>query len=236
MRTTHWKLFPGFLLGLLVMWATCCGVMVLLTATPSLLDVHWGIWLAVTLLFPFLALVAHLKAAHVPVLYLLSYFLNAVGSGFTFGIVMSYLLEEPTGAELLLALGLSMLPALAAMLILCLVYSVFRRDQVTAIVFTILGVVAVFAGLVKLGPGAFFSLLFFLPMPLGCAKSLGKPWNVDRYLSISGFGAYLIVMLAGIMILTEAEPDGLLDALFDGITDVAIDATQSKHQTQNPHP
>lgn len=217
MRITHWKLFPGFLLGLIVMWASACGVMLLLAARPALLDAHWGIWLAVTLLFPILALVCHLKAGDVPALYLLSYFLNTLGAGCIFGVVMGYLLEEPVFPELLLALLISMLPALAAMVLTCLVFSVFRRDRITAVCFTLLAIVAAAVGLVNLGPGTFFAFLLFLPMPLACGKSMGKPWSTDRYLSFSGFGAYLIVLVAGIMILTEDGPDGLIEALFDGI-------------------
>lgn len=231
MRTTHWKLLPGFLLGLLVMWASACGVMMLLAAHPALLDVHWGIWLAVTLLFPILALVAHIKAENIHALYFLSYFLNTLGAGCTFGIVMSYL-DLEIWTELLLALLLSMLPAVLMMLIVCLVYSFLRWDRINAIVFTLLGMAAVIAGLVTLGPGAAFAFLFFLPMPLACAKTLGKPWNADRYLSFSGFGAYLIVMVAGIMILTEDGPDGIFDFLFDGVGE-AVDGMTTPKKKQN---
>lgn len=231
MRTSHWKLFPGFLAGLLVMWVTACGVMLLLAANPGLLDLHWGIWLAVTLLFPVLALVAHLKAGSVHALYLVSYFLNTLGAGCTFGVVMSYLDVEPSGG-LMLALLLSVLPAALMMLVLCLLYAFLRWDRGLAITFTILGLVAAVVGAVTLGPGALFAFLFFLPMPLACAKTLGKPWSVDRYLSFSGFGAYLLVMVAGVMILTEDGPDGLFDFLFEGVGDVALDAAEQKKQRQ----
>lgn len=233
MRINHWKLFPGFVLGLLVMWMAGSGVMLLLAARPSLLDVHWGVWLAVTLLFSVLALVAHIKAKNFRALYLLSYVLNTLGAGCTFGIVMSYLELEATW-PLLLALLLSMLPAVGMMLVVCLVYSFLRRDRITAIVFTILGLVAVVAGALTLGLGAAFAFLFFLPMPLACAKVLGKPWNVDRYLSFSGFGAYLVVMVAAIVILTEADLDGIFDILFDGVGE-AVEGMIPSQKKQN-HP
>lgn len=233
MRTSHWKLFPGLLLGLLVMWLSACGVIFLLAARPALLNAHWGIWLAVTLLFPVLALVAHLKAEDVHALYLLSYFLNALGAGCTFGIVMGYL-EMEVSAELALALLLSMLPAVAMMLIVCLTYAFLRWDKLIAITFTFLGMVASVIGAIHLGPGAFFAFLLFLPMPLACAKALGKPRKVIRYLSFSGFGAYLIVMVAGIMILTEDGPDGIFDFLFEGVGD-AVDEMTSQKKQQNPH-
>lgn len=229
MRTSHWKLFPGFLAGLLVMLAVGCGVMLLLAADPGLLELHWGIWLALTLLFPVLALAAHLKAKRNQALYPVSYFLNILGAGCTFGIVMCYVEVEITG-ELMLAMLLSMVPSALLMLLLGLAYAFLRWDRWIAIGFTLLGMAAAVVGAICMGPGAFFAFLIFLPMPLACAKTLGKPWNHNRYLSFAGFGVYLIVMVAGILILTEDGPDGIFDILFEGVGDTVDGMTAQKKQ------
>lgn len=240
MRTTHWKLFPMFLLGLLVMLAVGCGVGAVLGTHPALRRLHWGVYLALTVLFPILALILHGKAEHIRSLYLLSYLTNAIGGGCAFGIALGFL-EIPFYAPVFGMLLMSMAFPAALALVQCLVSSVCRRDRSVAIVFTILGIAALicyFVFLAKWNPlvafGACFGFLFYLAFPIGCGKALKEPWNAVEHLSLSGFGAYLIVLVGAIVILAEDGPDGLFEGLFEGIADVGADIPnqQKKNQPQ----
>ena len=237
MKNTQWKLFPGFLLGLLAMLAVGCGVGALLGAHPGLLKLHWGIWLAVTVLFPILALILHGRAEQIPTLYLLSYFTNAAGAGCAFGVALGYLDVPFVGPVILMLLISLALPAALALL-MCLAYNLFQRDRIVAIVFTALGLAASFGslflakwnGVVALGAG--FGFLFFLALPIACGKARSKPWAANEYLSYAGFGAYLVVLVGAISILLEDGPDGLFDGLFDGIADLSDTIPDPKRRQQ----
>lgn len=227
MRTTHWKLFPGFCLGILVMWGAACGMSAFLLAFPAMMKIHWGVWLALTLVFPILAVLLHCKAEELHVLYLLSYFLNSLGAGCSMALVLAGN-EVAASAYHLLA----MLPAVGMMAVMCLIYSLCRWDKAIAITFFLIGIVAMFVGLVKLGGGGFFSFLYFLPMPIACGKTLGKPWSAIRYLSFAGFGAYLAVLVGAIMALAEDGPGELFEGLFEGIGDMT-DSVGGNQKKQN---
>lgn len=219
MRTTPWKMLAWFLAGLMVMWMTACAVNLGFGAKPTLMNVHWGVWLAATVLLPLFAVAAHLNARGSDAVYLLSYLLNAVGSGCAVGILLSYKAVAVT-ASLLLAL---LAPATLA-LAMCLLLWLIDWPRFFAITFTVLGIVMVFAGFVAweaweslLGCGMVFGGLFFLSFPVACGKALGKPWGSSRYLSFSGFGVYLTVLAVVILMMAEDGIDGLFEALFDGI-------------------
>lgn len=223
MRTSHWKLLPGFLLGLLVMLATGCAVSALFAACPGLLKIHWIVWLVLTVLFPVAALILLGKAEQLPALYMVSYLVNALGSGCAFGVVLGFL-EVPMASPLVQTLLLALLLPLTLALLNCLVAAFCRWDRAVAIVFTVLGAAAVIGSLFltelwhpMAAFGAMFGFLFYLAFPIACGKTLSKPWDVLEHLAFSGFGAYLVVVIAAVCILAEDGPDGLLDGLFDGI-------------------
>lgn len=223
MRTTHWKLFPCFCLGLLVMLAVGCGVGMTIGASPALRKLHWGIWLALTVLFPILALFLTAKGEDIPTLHVLSYLVNAVGSGCAYGVALGFL-EVPFSRPFVGMLMAVALPAALAFL-MCLGYSLSRKRKTLAILFTALGVLATLGSLFlgkwsgEVAFGACFGFLFFTALPIACAKTLNEPQNWLERLSISGFGAYLVVLVAAICLLLEDGPDGLFDGLFDGIVD-----------------
>lgn len=240
MRTTHWKLFFLFLLGLLVMLAVGCGVGSVLGANPVLRKLHWGVYLALTVLFPILALILHGKAEGIRSLYLVSYLTNAVGGGCAFGVVLGYL-ELPMILPVVGMLLLSMAFPAGLALVQCLVSTVCRRDRRVTITFTLLGLAALIGSfflLMKWNPlvafGACFGFLFYLPFPIGCGRALSEPWNAEAHLSLSGFGAYIIVVVGAIIVLAEDGLDGAVDGLFEGIADFAdVPPDQKK---QRPHP
>ena len=224
MRTKHWRLLPGFLLGLVLMQAVGWDVASVFGAYPVLMKLHWAIWLILSLVFPALALVALGKAEERPVGYLASYLLNAAGAGYAFGIVLSFL-EVPVQqrfAELMISTAF---PALTAFL-MCLLFTLWRRTRWIAVGFTFLMLPAV-VGCLLLGRehgvialGGVFGFLFLAALPISCGKVLcGEPCL--EQMAFSGFGTYLIVVLGAIFFLLEDGPDGGFDGLFDGITDVA---------------
>lgn len=240
MRTTHWKLFPGFCLGLLVMLAVGCVVSAAFGTVPALRKLHWGVWLALTVLFPILALILYGKGEQIRSLYLLSYFTNAVGAGIAFGIALGFL-EVPVLAPVVSMLLVSMAFPAGLAGLMCLVCMVCRRDRIVTITFVFLGIAAVicsFLFLVKWNPliafGASFGLLFFLAFPIACGKTLSKPWGAVEYLALSGFGAYLIVLVGAVCVLLEDGPGELFEGLFEGIADGADWATEPKQQKQQP--
>ena len=240
MRTTHWKLFPCFCLGLLVMLAVGCGVGMTLGASAALRKLHWGIWLALTLVFPLLALFLAAKGEEIPVLNVLSYLVNAVGSGCAYGVALGFL-EVPFTRPFLGMLVAVALPAALAFL-MCLAYSLSRKRKTIAILFTALGVLAVLGSLClkKWGAevvfGACFGFLFFTALPIACAKTLNEPKNWLERLCLSGFGAYLVVLVAAICLLLEDGPDGLFDGLFDGIVDGGDFSEVSNGQRKQDQP
>ena len=55
-----------------------------------------------------------------------------------------------------------------------------------------------------------FSSLFFLPFPIGCSSAQEKPERKYRYLSFTGFGAFIVIALVAAIIMSGGE---ILDGL-----------------------
>ena len=237
MRTTHWKLFPCFILGLLVMLAVGCGVGMTIGASPALRKLHWGVWLALTVLFPILALLLTGKAEGIPTLHVVSYLVNAVGGGCAYGVALGFK-EIPFTSPVIGMLVAVALPAALA-LVMCLCYSLSRRYRVIAILFTILGAAAALGSLflgkygAEVAFGACFGFLFFTALPISCGKALGDPRNWLEKLNLSGFGAYLVVLVAAICLLLEDGPDGLFDFALEGIDEATEGMVNSNQKKQN---
>lgn len=238
MRTSHWKLFPGFCLGLLVMLITGCAVWSFFGAHPACMKLHWAVWLLLTVLFPVLALLIHGKGEDIWPLYLLSYLVNAVGAGCAYGIALGFL-EVQLRLPVFQAFGAALaLPAAMAVL-MCLAFTLFRRSRIIAILFTFLSLAGTLVSFLMLAKwsgyvafGACFGFLFLTAFPIACGKLLGAPGNTAKYLSLSGFGVYLIVLVGAVLMLLEDGPDGLFDGLFEGIDDIAdpLVGNQKKQQ------
>lgn len=233
MRTKHWKLLPGFLLGLLVMQAVGFGVAAAFDRYAVLLRLHWAVWLILSLAFPALGLLIMGRAEKKKqaIWYPVSYLTNAVGAGWAYGIVLAAM--EPTAGDLLVSAAVPALMAVA----MCLCYSLWGRTRWIAIGFTLLTVAAIFGCFVfgegkgALVLGSVFGLLFFASMPISCGKVLcGEDWR--EQLAFSGFGAYLIVVLGAIVFLLEDGPDGIFEGLFEGIVDVGTGLDNQPKQTR----
>ena len=224
MRTKHWKLLPGFILGLLVMQAVGWGVAAAFGTFAGLRKLHWAIWLLLSLALPITALVVlgRAKGGRVPVWYGVSYLFSVLGAGCAWGICLAFLEVPLAFGDMLTS---AVLPALMAV-VMCLLFTLWRRTRFIAIGFTLLTAAAIFGCLIfgegngMLALGGIFGFLFFASMPISCGKVLcGEDWR--ERMAISGFGAYLIVALGVMVILLEDGPDGIIEGLFEGIADVS---------------
>ena len=234
MRTKHWRLLPCFLLGLAAMQVVGWGVATIFGTYPVLMKLHWAVWLILSLAFPIGALLVlgRAKDGQYPRWYGASYLLSALGAGFAYGICLAFMELAPVLESMMIS---AVLPALMAVT-MCLLYTIGRRTRWIAIGFIILTVAAVIGCLVfgegrgVLALGGIFGSLFFASMPVTCGKVLcGEDWR--EQLAFSGFGAYLIVVLAALVFLMEDGPDGILEGLLDGINDAGVGVdTQPKQK------
>ena len=131
-----------------------------------------------------------------------SYLLNAVASGCAVGSVLidKQLAVNP---ELFLAL----LPAA----VLAILFSLLA-DKTFSIVFTVLAI-ALCVGAIcfwifvsaTMGCMALFSGLYLLLFPTGLRHAVRAPKEWSRYLSYTGFGAFFVVFIAALLILSDGE-------------------------------
>ncbi len=233
MRTKHWKLLPCFCLGLLVMQAAAWGIGTVFGMCPFLRKMHWILWLVLTLVFPVLALYIHGREKRY--LFPVSYLVNAIGAGCAFGIALGFL-EAPVQQRFGELMMSAALPAVTA-LVMCLLFTLWRRTRWIAMGFTFLVVAAVLGCLIfgrnngMVALGGVFGFLFFAALPITCGKVLNGE-DAPEQLSLSGFGAYLIVLVGAIVALAEDGPDGLIEGLFDGIHDIGDGVTNSPRQNR----
>ncbi len=208
------KLFPCYLLGLFTMAVVSWLVACVFGAVPSLSQIHWFFRLLPGLPWMVGALAVHLRAKGRKGLYILSYLLNAAGSGCAIGAVWgkASILPPP---ELLAAL----LPAAVLGGLICLIptgtgrfWKVFDGGlgTVLALVLVGMGIYVWNCRDCLTGCTFVFSGLFLLPFPI-CCKTLAKLSHERyRYLSFAGFGAFLLIVFAAAFILSEGE---ILDGL-----------------------
>ena len=235
MRIKHWKLLPCFFLGLLLMQVVGWGVATAFGAYAALRKLHWAIWLMLSLAFPILAFLVLSKAkdGRVPRWYGVSYLLSVLGAGCAYGICLAFMELPPVLKNMMIPAALPVLMAV----VMCLLYTIWRRTRWIAIGFTILTAAAVILCLAfgegkgVLALGGIFGVLFFASMPISCGKVLcGEDWR--EQLAFSGFGAYLIVVLGAIVFLLEDGPDGIFEGLFEGIVDVGTGLDNQPKQTR----
>lgn len=214
MKPFSLKIMPHYILGLLTMAFSSWLMSWIFQSIPQLGDAYWLLQLGPAFLCMIGALVAHLRAKGRKGLYMLSYFLNAAGSGLAVGAVLgaASILPPP---QILLALT----PAAAIGCLVCLLFILpgkFWRGF-TAICGTVLALVLVGFGIYfwicvdpLTGCAFVFSGLFYLPFPIGCNAMLESPQERYRYLSFTGFGAFMLIAFVAVFILSEGE---ILDGL-----------------------
>lgn len=198
-------------LGLALMGAVAWLVSILLQEVPVLADLHWAVLLIPAGIFSVCALIA------VPWSKLLSYGLNAIGSGWAVGVLMGVKAILPT-TTLLVAL----LPALAIGILCWIILAAIDYwPGILTLLFVLLSVALLIFGIViwvrhtpLVGCTMVFSALFLLPYCIAVNAAMDHPKEMLSYLCISGFGAFIVILIAVLIVLSEG--DGM-DGLFDGL-------------------
>ena len=204
-------------LGLALMGAVAWLVSGILQTVPTLAGLHRGILLAPALLISVGALIITLRAKERTGRLLFSYGLNAIGSGWTVGVLMSVKGILPTAT---LAYGL--LPALAVGILCWIVLAaVDYWPGIQTLFFVLLSLTLLILGILiwnrhvpLMGCAMVFSALFLLPYCIAVNAALDNPGEQFSYLSISGFGAFIVILVVVIAVLSDGD---CLEALFDGL-------------------
>lgn len=201
-------------IGLLLMGAAAWLVSAMLQTVPTLAGLHWGVLLIPAGMLSVCALIA------VPWSKLLSYGLNAIGSGLAVGVLMGV-----KGILPAIPLVQGMLPALVIG-ILCWVIlaAIDYWPGILTLIFVLLSVALLIFGIViwtrhvpLIGCAMVFSALFLVPYPIALNAAMDNPKEMFSYLSLSGFGAFVLIIIAVLFVLTEGEILDGLDGGFDGI-------------------
>lgn len=198
-------------LGLTLMGAVAWLVSILLQGAPVLAGLHWAVLLIPAGIFSVCALIA------VPWSKLLSYGLNAIGSGWAVGVLMGVKAILPTTA-----LMVALLPALVIGILCWIVLAAIDYwPGILTLIFVLLSVALLILGIViwvrhvpLVGCAMVFSALFLLPYCIAVNAAMDHPREMLSYLSISGFGAFIVILIAVLIVLSEG--DGM-EALFDGL-------------------
>lgn len=199
-------------LGLLLMGAVAWLVSAVLQKTPALAGLHWSALLIPAVMLAVCALIA------LPWSKLLSYGLNAVGSGLAVGVLMGV-----KGILPAIPLVQGLLPALVLGLLFWILLAVIDRwPGIQTLIFVLLSVALLIFGIVVwtrhvplIGCAMVFSALFLLPFPIAVNAAMDHTEERFSYLALSGFGAFILILIAVLFVLTEGE---ILDGLdgFDG--------------------
>lgn len=207
-----------FSLGLLLMGAVAWLVSAMLQVVAGLVELHWLILLIPAVLCSAGALIAHLRSKEKNWAYLLSYGLNALGSGWAVGVLMGVKGILPAAT-----LVLSLLPALLLGILCWIVLATIDHwPAILTLIFVVLSVALLIAGIVVwarsvplVGCTMVFSALFLIPYPIAVNIAMDTAYETYRYLSFSGFGAFLLIFLVVLFVLTEGEILEGLDGGFD---------------------
>ena len=214
MKHPQRKLFPCYLAGLLVMALSAWLVSMLYGQAAFLAQLHWFVQLLGPLALMILALIALPASKGRTGGELLSYFLNAAASGWAIGALLGAAAVIPPPEALA-----AMVPAAILGLALVLLYRGSTRAWrvVTVVIFSLLGLALIGAGIYVwcacsplVGCAFVFSGLYYLPLPLGYVKAASNPEKMYRCLAYTGFGAFILIFLVVMFILSEGE---ILDGL-----------------------
>lgn len=206
------KLLLSYLLGLSVMGLIAWPVSLFAGHIP--LDGFPKLIPAFVLMI--VAVVFHKKSKGHALGYLCSYFLNAIASGATIGVVLAECNIAPS-----LNLALALLPAAGLGILVSVLLLIFKKTDGICAAFTVLALlmiiisIAIWVGRSALvGSILLFSGLFFLPLPFCLQNAVENPEREFRYLSFSGFGAFAIIAFVAMVILSEGE---ILEGVLEGL-------------------
>lgn len=212
MKNSSLRYLPFYLINLVIMAATTCAVSRIFSLFPAREDGTGMIGLADAVIFCLLAILSHCLAKGRSLGYLLSYTLNAIGSGCCVGTVFADYAMEPLVHLLLIAL----IPG-AVLGILLLLGSTVQNEtflRIWYISFFVLAVIQFICGICLwiwwepvIGCFMLFTALYLMPLPIAC---LGHDEKKYRHLSFSGFGAFVLILFVAALLLTEGD-------IFDGL-------------------
>lgn len=230
MRISKLRMLLYYLLGLFIMGVTAWLISAVFPLGALLRRVHWFFALLPAILVCVVAIVLCCRAADEDhahavsgstrrMLYRVCYLLNATASGLAVGVVLAQK-QFSLSDDLLLALIPAVLLGLGLYLLMLIPHQIWRK--VVAIVFVLLAVVLVAGGIglwitesAVQGCTVVFSGLFFLLFPVGTYHAAKHPDQWLRYLAYTGFGAFAVIFLAVMFILSEGEILDGLDFDFD---------------------
>lgn len=197
-----------FGLGLMIMGSVAWLISAMLQAFPVLMELHWIILLIPAVLCSIGALIVHRWAKGRTGAYLLGYATNAIASGWAVGVLMGI-----KGIVSTAIMAQSLVPALVlGFLAWGLLATIDYWPGIITLVFEVLSVALLIVGFViwikvmpLMGCAMVFSALFLLPLPISVNVAMDNTDDTFRYLSFSGFGAFISILFVVVLILTEGE-------------------------------
>ena len=226
MKRPSFRMVFCYIVGLFIMGLSSWLIASTSFIGPALVRIHWLVALLPAIFISLLALLVCLAAEGVILHYYLSfpvrhclswvsYLLNAIASGFAVGALMADKGILPNTTLLLCLLPTA---CLAVLLLLIDQFPNISHHKTTSILFCALDIALILLGIwawvcdyVLVGCTTFFSALFFLLFPIGIRNAIKKPSEWHRYLSHTGFGAFILILLAVILILSDGEALDSLD-------------------------
>lgn len=232
MRDPTYPMPICFSLGLLLMGAVAWLVSAMLQAIPMLGKLHWLVLLIPAVLCSVGALIAHLRSKERTWAYLLSYGINSLGSGWAVGVLMGVKGILPAAT-----LVMSLLPALLLGILCWIILATTDHwPTILTLIFVVMSVALLIAGIVVwvrsvplVGCAMVFSALFLLPYPIAVNIAMDTAYETYRYLSFSGFGAFILILLVVLFVLTEGE---ILEGL-DGGLDLDVGGSSPGRRKRN---
>ncbi len=214
MKKPQYKMLLYYVVALLIMGIAAYVTPLLYGCKPAWAQLPWGTKLLLGVGLMLGALAVHLLSRKKALAYLLSYFLNAMASGWIVGTLM-YEKQMIPAPELFAAF----IPAILFGILTCMLFSMSenKRTTVISIVVLVSGILLLLAGIAVwiwvaplIGCVFVFSALYLLPFPIGVGCAQETPDEAFRYLSLTGFGAFALILLVAIFILSEGDGlDGL---------------------------
>ena len=208
------RIYPFYCAGLL-----CTALFSWLTALlyrfyPVLETLHWFLRLLPAPVLSICALILHICSHRRSAFYLTGYVLNTAASGFAIGTLLRTKLLVSTAALLP-----ALIPAAVLGFLTCVLLTWGRNYKkffticlcLLGLAFTIFGLRTMAKVNTLVGCVFMFSGLFFLPFPIFCAKLVDNPEDLMRYLSFSGFGAFMVIFFVVLLFLTEGEALEVID-------------------------
>ena len=209
MKKTYATLPLCFLIGLVIMTGSAWLVAIIYQGFENCADVSWPVHMILPVSLMIGAIISHKAAKGRTFGYLLSYFLNALGSGCTIG-ALAGVKAIVMSCEVLLAL----LPIAGFAVVMYLLFRIpgSKWHSVVIGIFPMLSLAYLGFGIYVwirhsslYGSAMVFGSLFFLPFPIGCSTAQEKPERKFRHLSFTGFGAFFVVALVAAAIMSSGE-------------------------------